>query len=204
MPASRATWNDGGPTAGYATAKEQPARGHPSPKRTRRRARGPSAPESDTGNRAPTSDALDGGHGRPGMAEPAGLRWEAGGRQRQRPPTPPRQAGLDLVHGNRDWGLRRRGPRSWARVPAPATPRAAGSQTARTGRAGLGAAVSRTLPPEVRASVVRWRRTGRAERLVHCGSSSTRSTYISTRPTGRRSTPGRTVSRCCFGGRRFR
>ena len=98
-----------GPTPYFATAKEQHARGHPSRSEPARRARGPQHPRATHG---PST------YGRPlwtldtedlGRLSPPGRGGEAGGRQRQGPPTTPRRANVDLVHGNCARGLRRRG-----------------------------------------------------------------------------------------------
>ena len=158
--------------------------------------------ERHTG-RALTSDALDGGHGRPGTAEPAGLRWEAGwttapGTANAAPP------------GRARPGARkpRAGVAAAGRSPSLGTsatvgePRAEGSQTARTGRVGLGA------PLVLERSASSSRLSGRRAPIPvvqGAGSprlSSTRSTPTSTRTSWRRYAPGRSVRRWVLRRRR--
>lgn len=116
-------------------------------------ARGPQHPRATHGASTHEASALDGGHGRPGMAEPAGSGW--GGK---RPPAsgtanaaPPGRARPSARKPRPGVAAAASSPRR-SRVPPPATPRAAGAQTA-LGRADLGAAVSHTF---ARSSRARW------------------------------------------------
>ena len=126
--------------------RERAARSRSSVPKRAWRPRRTSAAERLHAGRAPTSDALDGGHGRPGTAEPAGSRWGGkkanGARDRQRRPARPSTWCTKPARG-----LRRR------RVPEPGREASAGAQRepgpqpARTGRADLDGRVLRTFRP---------------------------------------------------------
>ena len=140
------------PTADFATSREQPARGHPS-RCGPRCARGPQHPRATHGPSTHEASALDGGHGRPGTAEPAGVEVgrQAAAGVRTANAAPPGRARPSARKPQLAGLRRRRVPRDGSRVPPPATPRAAGSQTALPGRTDLGAAVPHTFARSSRA-----------------------------------------------------